>query len=487
MTMNPRKILTELKLGDGIAEYDKDLAKYFVDTVYVEDFVKDRYDIILGEKGSGKSAMLKGVTENAMNYTNLENVQMVIATNLIGDVDFRKAFASIDEDISEFELIDAWKIYIVNLLWKQYCTIFGEENDLKKYLESKKILEHKEGILFKLKYAIERARASKFTVYNKTQMDGTNEVGASLDLNKGEDSYECEVIDYNMIFAKLEQALEERDSNIWVLLDRLDDAFPDRNPKNTQILKALFYAYKDICAYTRIKVKIFIREDIFSDITMDGFRSLTHVSSKAMQPIKWDKEKIINMFIERLLYNKCIQIYMQELGIDYKHRCEGIDKKILDTILKRQVDIGKNKPDTIGWILNHIKNGKGVFTPRDFILLIDKARSYQLEEVKDKEVTDPYLIGASAIRKAYRDISKSKLDTQIYAEYPECRGWIEKFRDGKAAYNKETIKEILGKQWNFRVNKLVFIGFLEESGGGWNIPFLYRPALKAVQGKAYKN
>lgn len=79
-----------------------------------------------------------------------------------------------------------------------------------------------------------------------------------------------------------------------------------------------------------------------------------------------------------------------------------------------------------------------------------------------------------------------KLSTQLYAEYPEYRSWIEKFENGKSIHNEESIKKVLGTQWKSRVNKLVFVGFLEEIKGGWNIPFIYRSVLKIVQGKAYK-
>lgn len=484
--MTREEILSKLKLGEGIAEYDENLAAYFIDTVYVEDFIDNRYDIILGEKGSGKSAMLIGVSKNVRNYKSMENVQLVIATNLTGDPDFKKAFSNITDDISDAELVDAWKIYIINLLWKQFSTTFSEEGELKKYLEKKNVIENGGGFLSKLKFALNRSRFKKVSLYNKMKMDGTNEIGGSIDLGERSDNVQDDSIDFNYIFDKLNSELKINDSSIWILMDRLDDAFPDRGEKSIKILKTLFEAYKDICAYGNIKMKIFIREDIFEDITKNGFRSLTHVAAKTMQPIKWDREKIVCMFIERLLYNSCIREYLRQNHIAYDNE-ETIDyRKILDVILKKQIDVGKNNPDSIGWVLNHIKDGKGVFTPRDFILLIDKARAYQLDEIKVKDNEAEFLIGASAMRKAYKAISKIKLTTQLYAEYPEYRKWIEKFENGKSQHNEESLKEILGKHWKSRCEKLVQVGFLEKMKGIWNIPFIYRPALHISQGKSYK-
>lgn len=307
-------------------------------------------------------------------------MQLVVASNLVGDPDFKRAFAGIDDDISEAELIDAWKIYIFNLLWKQYQVVFNDKSELKKYLESKKIIENEGGFFLKLIHSINRARVNKLTVYNKMQVDGTNEMGGTVDFDTDSVVIKNEQIDFNYIFSELDNALNENESNIWVLLDRLDDAFPDRTQKSIEILKSLFCAYKDVDVYKRLKVKIFIREDIFFDITKKGFTSLTHIAAKTMQPIKWDREKIIDMFISRLTYNECFRKYLDEHNISY----ENIDSEgktvLLDCVLKKQVDVGKNNPDTVGWIINHIKDGRGRYTPRDFILLIDKARAYQIDE-----------------------------------------------------------------------------------------------------------
>lgn len=483
--MERTDVLKELQLGSGIAEYDDNLIGYFIDTVYVNDFVNNKYDIILGEKGSGKSAMMIGVAKNPTKYRQLDNVQLVVASNLVGDPDFKRAFAGIDDDISEAELIDAWKIYIFNLLWKQYQVVFSDKSELKKYLESKKIIENEGGFFSKLIHSINRAKVNKLTVYNKVQVDGTNEMGGTVDFDTDSVVIKNEQIDFNYIFSELDNALNENESNIWILLDRLDDAFPDRTQKSIEILKALFCAYKDVGVYKRLKVKIFIREDIFFDITKKGFTSLTHIAAKTMQPIKWDREKIIDMFISRLTYNECFRKYLDEHNISYENVDSEGKTVILNCVLKKQVDVGKNNPDTVGWIINHIKDGRGRYTPRDFILLIDKARAYQIDE-GEKRREGNYLIGSAAIRKAYNEISELKLSTQLYAEYPEYRLWIEKFENGKSIHNEESIKKVLGSQWKSRVNKLVFVGFLEEIKGGWNIPFIYRPVLKIVQGKAYK-
>ena len=141
-----------------------------------------------------------------------------------------------------------------------------------------------------------------------------------------------------------------------------------------------------------------------------------------MSLIKRDREKIIELVIERL-YNDCIKKYLLELNINFKDKDLLTNTNIFNAILKPQVDAGNNKPDTIGWILNHIKDVRGIFTPRDFILLIERARAFQIDNNILKSTSTDYLIDTQAKRKAYKTISEEKLTTQVYAEYPEYRRW----------------------------------------------------------------
>jgi hypothetical protein len=73
----------------------------------------------------------------------------------------------------------------------------------------------------------------------------------------------------------------------------------------------------------------------------------------------------------------------------------------------------------------------------------------------------------------------------LYAEYPNLRKYIEKFKDSKAEHNEESLKVILGSRWRSIIKKLVESGFIEEKLNTWKVPFIYREGLNISQGKAY--
>jgi len=491
--MKKIEVLQSLNFGNAIAEYDKNIAYYYVNTNFVYDFVEGRYDIVNGVKGSGKTAMLVAVCENQVSYKQLENKILIKAIQLKGDPDFKRAFDTVDIDNNDLQkIIDAWKIYVINIMWKQIKESLDNYGELEKYLNKEKIIIDSSGFLAKLLYSLTRV---KLRVSNTLKSDGTSVQAFELcssDDKTGEKEKKIlnDMIDFNYIFSEIDKILSINNMCIWIMLDRLDDAFPDNSERNNLILKALLYSYKDLCTYEGFKIKIFIREDIFTNITKkNGFTSLTHVSAKTMGSIKWNKDIIEQLIIERLIFNKLFAIYLCECDIenDVNKLGEAERKKILFKLMKPQIDVGIKNPDAVQWIINHVTDGNGVYTPRDIIQLLAQARIIQLDILKEKskeDIEEDYLISSTAIREAYKRISKDKLNTQLFAEYPQYRPWIEKFKNEKAEQNEISLLRILGKQWKYRVEKLKEIGFIEEKKNTWKIPFIYREELNIVQGKA---
>lgn len=491
--MNKKEILQKIDLGNSIAEYDENISQYYITTQSTLDLINDRYDIVKGVKGSGKTAMLIAICDNQSLYPQLEDKLLIKAIQLKGDPDFKRAFSTVSIETSDIQkLIDAWKIYLINVIWKECKELFSDYENLESQLKEAGLLSGKKGILDNLIYSLKRVKL-KFT--NTFSPDGktiqTVEVTPNdfIESQTSNDNANT-LIDFNSIFNSLNELIISNSSCFWVMIDRLDDAFPDNTSTDTLILKSLFYAYKDICGYSGFKIKIFIRDDIFKTITLDkGFTSLTHISAKTMNSIKWERDIIEQLLVERLLYNASFADYVKTQG--YPTTCKKLTSserlKILFLFIKPQIDVGSKNPDSIGWMINHVKDGNGIYTPRDIINILDKARAFQLNQLNEKnekDISESYLISSNALRLAFAETSKEKLETQLFAEYPKYRKWIESFKDQKAEHTAESLVTILGRNWKSRTEKLKEIGFLEEKNNSWKIPFIYREGLNVSQGKA---
>ena len=89
--MDKSDVLSNLELGNGVAEYDSNLSKYYITTNATRDFVNGRYDIVRGTKGSGKTAMLIAVQKNQEDFRVLNGIKLLPVIQLKGDPEYVKA------------------------------------------------------------------------------------------------------------------------------------------------------------------------------------------------------------------------------------------------------------------------------------------------------------------------------------------------------------------------------------------------------------
>src|SRR5690606_16345545 len=101
------------------------------------------------------------------------------------------------------------------------------------------------------------------------------------------------------------------------------------------------------------------------------------------------------------------------------------------------------------------------------------------------------LFDRSVFKQALPMVSETRLNTYLFAEYPDERPFLEKLKGEKCEQYPESLAAIWGMSPEDAVKKaqsLVKLGFFQMRGtraepSFW-VPFLYRDALNMVQGKA---
>jgi hypothetical protein len=279
----------------------------------------------------------------------------------------------------------------------------------------------------------------------------------------------------------LDRAIQSTDLIIWVLFDRLDEAFSGRQDVEIPALRALMRTYLDLTNLKGLKLKLFLRKDLFRRITKGGFVNLTHINARKID-IVWDEEDLIDMVVRRVLRNE-----------DLKKLLENTEDndKIFSVLLPNQIDIGNKKPPTKTWIMSRIRDGNNNRPPRNMIDLLNKAMDSQIRreqrDPRDVDLIDGPMIEADAVKRALTQLSEQRVQDTLLAEAVDLSEVIQKFRDGKSEHNEETLLQTIGKIENYSDVKqsLVDIGFLEEFGRNYKVPMLYRDGLRIKQGKAF--
>lgn len=288
--------------------------------------------------------------------------------------------------------------------------------------------------------------------------------------------------------ANADQALRSSGYNLWVLFDRLDVAFNDTPDLERNALRALFRTYNDLKGLDNIKLKIFVRDDIWNRITLGGFAEASQITKTTT--IEWSYESLVNLFVRRLLNNKSaveiLDVDRDKVVDDFPAQLE-----ILARIFPDKVETGNN-PDTFRWMTNRIQDGLEKPAPRELIHLSEMIRQKQVGRIEmgEPEPFGEQLFDRAVFKPALEEVSKVRYGQTFKAENPSLIDYTDKLKGQKAEQTIETLATIWGRQTvdcEEIVDRLVKTGFFEKRNAKGEVtywvPFLYRDALDLVQGK----
>jgi hypothetical protein len=292
------------------------------------------------------------------------------------------------------------------------------------------------------------------------------------------------------LFSLLDSSLKEADFRAWVLLDRLDVAFIDNHTLEENALRALMRVYSDIRNYDSISLKIFIREDIWKRITYAGFREASHITRFVV--LGWDRLSLLNLLMRRALSNDLI---VGEFGINTEEvlKDASAQEALFGRLFPAQVEQGERKSSTFDWMINRCADGTKKTAPRELVHLLNCLREQEARRLERGGTLPPddQLFDRSVFKQALPTVSETRLYQYLYAEYPAYRRYIEMLDRQKTEQTPASLAGLWGSNVGGAIKtarELVALGFFEERGTReeptfW-VPFLYRDALRMVQGKA---
>lgn len=490
-------LLNNLSFGQRIAEQEVDsLSEYFVETEQWQELLSGVVDIVYGPKGAGKSALYSLLTARESDLLE-RGIIIVPAENPSGATAFSEI--KVEPPTSEHEFVGLWKLYFLCLIaqkLRESGINSSEANELYYQLEQAKLLPKKNSLRtvllavrdYSKRLVIAESLEGGLTIDPITGM--ANGVKGKITFREpGQDLSDAGLISVDELLEKANTALANADKIVWLLLDRLDVAFEQSDELEHNALRALFKAYLDIEPHNHIRLKVFLRTDIWQRITDGGFREASHIIRHLT--ITWQRQSLLNLVVRRLLANKSICDYYDVDPVVILSSIEA-QEEFLKRVLPDKVDTGKN-PASFDWILSRTQDGTKLTAPREVIHLLSRLKEIQMNrlELGHSEPASELLFDRAVFKEALKAVSEERLTKTLYAENDDLKIYIEKLEGEKTQQTPETLAktwDVNSKRAHEIADRLVAIGFFEKRGSkhtpAYWVPFLYRDALDMVQGEA---
>lgn len=300
------ELVRALSLGARVAEEEvEQLQQYFLETEYWRKLHAGSIDVVYGEKGAGKSALYL-----LLNSKSSELFDRRVLLTSGEQVRGATAFADLQTNppTSENEFILLWKIYIASLIGQVMVSYGVGGSSIEKALEflrDNELLEEEASPRKILRRVMQFMRQLKERFSGITAEGSVDPITGSISVSGGvafDRTAGPQAIQSDRLwdfFEQCQSGLESSDYSIWMLFDRLDVAFAETAELEANALRALFKAYLDLRGFGRIRLKIFLRSDIWRRITSMGFREASHITSSVK--ITWNDDALMNMIVKRII------------------------------------------------------------------------------------------------------------------------------------------------------------------------------------------
>ena len=496
--LTKQQVLRDANFGKRIAEEEIDaLAAYFVETNLYSSILRGDIDVVYGPKGSGKSAIYFSLLKAAEAFSE-RYIIIKSGENPRGAPAFKDLV--IDPPASEQEFLGLWKLYFLTLVGSVLRDQRIENDDARKvlaYLEGARLLPKE----FSLASAIKRSLDYVRSLLNVQSVEGGLKINPGTGMPDGvtgkitlrepsSDESDLGLESLDRLLASANQSLNHGDRKVWILLDRLDVAFAESADLESRALRALFKTYLDFAAFDCIRLKIFLRSDIWKRITETGFREGSHITRHAT--ITWTPPSLLNLLIRRIIENQKVRDFYG-VSKDEILSSSAAQQTFFYRVFPEKVDPGQRKAKTFDWMISRTTDALGVTAPRELIHLLTSLQEVQLGkyDLGAPEPAGEQLFDRSCFKEAMFEVSRVRVEQTIYAEYPEVKPWVEEIEGEKTEQSAESLAHL----WDIsideaatRAQRLVEIGFFEELGKKgsrrFKVPFLYRNYLALLQGKA---
>lgn len=495
---NRQDVLTKAIFGSRIAEEEVDeLHSYFVETEHWRKVLAGEVDIIFGSKGAGKSALYSLLLAQKEQLRLGRRTLFLPAENPRGTPAFRDL--TTEPPLPEDKFRSLWKLYFLaiaaNYLRHHLTTsktTDASASELFDLLSNSGLLAPNVNLITRLKAAYEYLH-KYFPAIEGSVTDPNTGLELKGKVTLAEPSSEQRSLGFRSIDELLDQlnrSLTEHKITCWLVLDRLDVAFADSPELEANALRSLFRAYLDMIGLSHIKVKIFLRDDIWRKIVGPGFREASHITRTLT--LNWDNQSLLNLLVRRIASNVHICDFYGVVQEEVLKNA-ALQEAFFFKVFPKQVDVGPSKPSTIGWMLSRTADGTKRTAPRELVHLLLEARDEQLKRFQNgnSEPDDGLLFDKTAIRNALPAVSKVRFEQTLCAEYPALKPYLMSLEGEKTQQSIDS----LAKLWKCGVvkaadtaEKLVETGFFEKRGSkdtpNFWVPFIYRDALSMVQGAA---
>jgi hypothetical protein len=506
--MDPQQVLAGLNFGRVDAESDSRFESCFIGTDMLRHILQPQHSLILGSKGSGKSAAFRLLCTDKDRVKPLfpKGYEEIFCIPVYGLQNEEYVYGT---ELSQLRsnTIDDFRYFWLLIIGLKTVTFLTEDPRVREFVSKSKNPELKEaykmiqGVVEDLELAEGKNKVSKLK-HRITQLLKPHGKGESEDslpqLLAGEFRHKTGMSVGSML-DKIDMILWETKCLAWIMLDKLDLLFIEDFEKLKSAVTGLVQLLIEHSnRFKNIQFKIFLRTDLYRQLRIVNKSHLVSYTTE----MKWRGPLLLKLLVARAVADPSVQQYCEEQTgepVDVPAVVNGSDDDVLrwfyvlfESTMSLEQRSEPCDPFIHVWMLKYLADGMGNVYPREQIHLGNLAVGKQLDINRGEgSHQSTRLISARALKEAFAQVSVYRCDTYLYSEFPHLSKHFDVFRGAdRARFTRDELYEFFQTMEPsgdeairavYDTGLLAPLGRTVDSSMEFRIPLLYRTGLGITQ------
>jgi hypothetical protein len=507
LSVDPQQVLPSLSFGRVDAESDDRLGSCFVGTELLRNVLLPQHSLLVGGKGSGKSAMFRLLVDDLHKIRPLlpkdyDEIYCIPAHGLQSD----EYLAGNELRELNPQTVDDFRYFWLLYLGLKTASTLVQDEKMKTIVAktNKERLKSTFATLTKIVEDVGLMQEKSTPARLKQRIEEWVKPAPALPQNG--QSYDVgKVLTFSFrqktgmsiisLLDLIDTLLQDSNSLAWLMLDKLDLLYIGDVEKLKISITGLVQLLVEYSSrFKNIHFKMFLRTDIYRQLHIVNKSHLVSYTTE----MKWRGQLLLKLFISRAVSNQTVQTYCEELlgeKVDVTTVIMGDDayvQRVFYTIFEPTMGNGGPKdaerPQTHDWILKRLIDGLGISFPRELIHLGNLAAAKQREMNRSEgRHMSTRLISSAAVKEAFKEVSEYRCDTYLYSEFPHLAKHFDVFRGSDSStFHREELYmlfEPLTPKGDDAIRAVHDAGLLTplgrnvDSSAKFKIPLLYKTGL----------
>lgn len=294
-------------------------------------------------------------------------------------------------------------------------------------------------------------------------------------------------LEIDRAWQSVDAALAERGQSVTLYFDGLDTITKGDLDARDRALRGLFSAWQSsFSKLDRVSTKILIRTDLWEQLS---FPEKSHLRARTMRLV-WQPPELWRLVLKRVLHANTFVRIAEARGLPLLSAATAETTSVeaayayLDVLFEERIWTGKNSLAR-NWILRRLEDANDVIFPRDVLCLLQQAALEEERRLRERARTaQDAVLSRESLQRALIPTSEQRVDA-VREEYPELAALLASLSgvnaNGKLQELSSYIERVPSQLVENPIEALRRAGVLGVDGDEYKVPALYHYGLNMIR------